>query len=213
MSSTGWNPCRKVLDGAETETFAIPIRRSGRRRAPGAALVALALLATACGGGDDAEKPAGSTGGGSAASTTTVLENTGAPSGQLPGGTGTCTLVNESEVATAVGTAVKAVAAGRRPEGQVCTFAVAAQSNPPQTVLIVTSTSPQAPSAYDSARQGAGSKVQNVTGIGDRAFSAGGQVVALKGRTLLVVTVDLQQSATTVGSAARKLAETAIGRV
>lgn len=167
--------------------------------------------ATACGSSGDT--PKGTTGGAGSAATTNVLSNTGAPSGQPPPASGTCRLVSETEVASAVGAEVKGVGAASKPEGQVCTFALTKVTDPPQTVLVVTATAKEGPEAFEAALKGAGVGVQTIGEVGDKAFVSGGQVVVLKGDTLLVIVVGLDQPASTLGQSARKLAETVVARL
>lgn len=199
--------------GSDRTMPGVPGRIRLSRQSRAAATVALlAVVAVGCGGGGDASDGAGP-GPGDPNTTTTVEAVPGAPSGQLPPGSGTCRLVSESEVTSAIGAPVKGIGAGSKGDGQVCTFALSAQTNPPQTVLVVTATNDQGPAAFDSARKGAGAAAQTVTGIGDRAYSTGGQLVALKGRTVLVIVVGLEQPASSLNQSARKLAETVVGRI
>ncbi|MGQ0743626.1 MAG: hypothetical protein ACT4OS_04685 [Acidimicrobiales bacterium] len=177
----------------------------------------LALLATACGSGNGA---AGGDGGGSgsgegegAGTTVTTSEPIGVPSGEVPPGSGGCKLVSEAEVGSAVGSPVTNVGSGGRAEGQVCTFTVDGKTDPPQTVLVVTATNDESASAFDAARKDAGTKAQTVSGLGDRAFTSGGQIVALKGRTVLLVVVGLDKPESALVDTAKKVAETVMDRL
>ncbi len=186
-----------------------------RQRKPKPVLVSVvglvALLSVACGSGENSKKSAGAPQPGAGGATTTTVR-IGPPPGELPPGSGTCTLVTESQVSAAVGAPVQAVGAGSKAEGQVCTFSLEAKT-PPQTVLVVTATNPGGPSAFEAARKDAGSAAQVISGVGDRAFANAGQVVAIKGNTIILVLVALDQPRSALTEAARTLAAAVVTRL
>jgi hypothetical protein len=172
---------------------------SNRRSAPGGRaglrLLAVALavgLVAACGGGDDEESSSSSF----PKIATTVF--TGDPNKA-------CGLATQSEVEAAIGTPVKP---GAGAQGIVCRFEVA--SKPSSYVLIDLNESPQASQIYDLKASSA-ERPENLTGVGERAFVAGGQAVILRGSRLVTVTVSTGQPPAALNAALKKLAAS-VGR-
>jgi hypothetical protein len=165
--------------------------------------VVLALVATACGGREKAGGGGGTKGGGSAEGATTTIES--GPAGQVPSGTPgpPCRLVTDADVGSAVGSSVRQAGSNDRS----CVFALTSAAD--QIVLVTTS--PGSVSAFEAGK--AGGPVENIPGLGDRAFVSGGKAMVLKGNTLLLVIVGLKQPNSTLSGIARKLAQAATARI
>lgn len=166
-----------------------PRRPLPRAAAGGVALALCSSLVAGCGGGSSqasgkARAKAGDGATGETLAATPPLVASG-PQRQA------CTILTQAEVEAAIG--AKATAGKAADQGLVgsgCSYALAA--GPDQVVLIVSTTSPGSPAAFDAARQRASQPAQPVS-AGDRAFVAGGQAAVLKGTTLVVILVATKQ--------------------
>ena len=116
-----------------------------------------------------------------------------------------CALATQSEVEAAIGTPVKP---GAGAQGIVCRFEVA--SKPSSFVLIESNESPQASQIYDLKASSA-ERVENLTGVGERAFVAGDRAVILRGARVVTVTVSTGQPQAALTAALKKLAAS-VGR-
>jgi hypothetical protein len=166
--------------------FGVRVTQAGLR------LLALALavgVAGACGGGDDDES-----------------SSTGFPKIPTTAFTGdpnaACTLATQSEVEAAIGTPVKP---GVGAQGIVCRFEVTSRAS--SFVQIESNESPQASQIYDLKASSAG-RVENLPGVGERAFVAGDRAVILRGSRLVTLTVNTGQPPAAVNAALKRLAAT-----
>ena len=176
------------------------VRRRGRRLVALAAV--LALAGAAC-GDDGGDGTASGGAGGSGASTT--VDGVEVP--QEPGPP--CTLVTESDVETAVGADVKQVSARSQGPSRGCVFSLTSAQE--ERVVVLVANSANSAAAFEQAK--AGARIENVTGVGDRAFLADNKAVALRGSTLVIIVVGLKQPTPSLGQMARKLAQSAVNRV
>jgi hypothetical protein len=171
--------------------------RGGRWLRPPVALRLLALtlavgVVASCGGGDDEESSSTSF----PKIATTAF--TGDPNAA-------CTLATQGEVEAAIGTPVKP---GAGAQGIVCRFEVVSKAS--SFVLIEKNESPQASQIYE-LKASTAERVENLTGVGERAFVAGDQAVILRGSRLVTLTVSTGQPQAAVTAALRKLAAS-VGR-
>lgn len=116
-----------------------------------------------------------------------------------------CTLATQSEVEAAIGAPVKP---GAGAQGIVCRFEAVSRAS--SFVLIESNESPQAPQIYD-LKASTAERVENLTGVGERAFVAGDRAVILRGSRVVTVTVSTGQPPTAVTAALKKLAAS-VGR-
>jgi hypothetical protein len=172
-------------------------RRRQGRGAPVVVSLALALLLAACGGGSDQAGTGGRQGAGTGPNTTSAVP--GSP----------CALVSVEDVGAAVGARVRQGGSTDTAAGRGCLFNL--EGAPDQTVLLVATSSPSSVSAFDSARTGG--PVENLSGLGDRAYAVGGRVVVLRGTTLLVVVVALNRPPSALSQAAKAVAAKAVTRL
>ena len=188
------------MEGSPTSKAQTRRRAAGRGRpGPVAAAMALLVLLAAC-GGDDAG--GGATGGGTGAAgatSTTRAAGTGGP----------CALVSTEDVRSAVGAPVRQAGATDTSAGRGCLFTLEGAND--QSVLLVSTTSPQSAEAFDSARTGG--PVEPLGGLGDRAYAVGDRVVVLRGTTLLVVVVSLDRPPSARSQAAKTVAARAVTRL
>ena len=156
------------------------------------ALVVAVGVAGACGGGDDEES-----------------SSTSFPKVPTTAFTGdpnkACTLATQSEVEAAIGTPVKP---GAGAQGIVCRFEVVSRAT--SFVLIESNESPQAPQIFD-LKASTAERVENLTGVGERAFVAGDRAVILRGSKVVTLTVSTGQPPAAVNAALKKLAAS-VGR-
>ncbi|HEX2193186.1 MAG TPA: hypothetical protein VHH09_08330 [Acidimicrobiales bacterium] len=150
--------------------------------------LAVGLAAAACGGGDDEESSATSF----PKIATTAF--TGDPDKA-------CKLATQSEVEAAIGAPVKP---GAGAQGIVCRFEVVNRAT--SYVLIETNESSQASQIFDI--KASSERVENLPGVGERAFVAGDQAVILRGSNLVTVTVSTGQPPAATNAALKKLAAT-----
>ncbi len=157
------------------------------------ATAALLLLLTACGGGEDKGEATSTTVEGA---TTVVPTATDKP----------CDLVTEAEVAAAVGTPVKAGGSAVTAQGTACSFTLA--SNAAQLILVVKSTDQGNVAKYDQIKRSS-ADAKDLTGVGDKAFVAGGQAVVLQGTTLFVVALTIDMAPAALAAASTNLVKAA----
>ena len=161
----------------------------------GLRLLALALAVVvvgACGGGDDEESSSTSF----PKIPTTAF--TGDPNKA-------CALATQSDVEAAVGVPVRP---GAGAQGIVCRYEVASRAT--SFVLIESNESPQASQIYD-LKASTAEGVENLTGVGERAFVAGDRAVILRGSRVVTLTMSLGQPPAAVTAALKKLAAS-VGR-
>lgn len=139
-------------------------RRTPRAAVAGVALVVGAGLLGGC-GGSPKTAPAPGGGGKSAARPTT----TSAPAEPQKAA---CGLVTRAEVETALGAKVAAGRESTEPSRSVCSFALA--SGPDQSVIIMSTTSSDAPSVFAGIRERLRASAQTVT-AGEQAIVDGPQ--------------------------------------
>lgn len=149
--------------------------------------LAVGLAAAACGGGDDDES----------SSTTFPRIATTAFTGDP---NKACNLASQSEVEAAIGTPVRP---GAGAQGVVCRFEVVDKAS--SYVLIESNESSQASQIYDLKASSAG-RVENLPGVGERAFVAGDRAVILRGSKLVTVTVSTGQPPAATTAALKRLA-------
>jgi hypothetical protein len=151
--------------------------------------LAVGLAAGACGGGDDEES----------SSTSFPKVATTAFTGDPDRA---CKLVTQSEVEAAIGTPVKP---GAGAQGIVCRFEVVNRAT--SYVQIERNESSQASQIYD-IKASSEDPVENLPGVGERAFVAGDQAVILRGSNLVTVTVSTGQPPAATNAALKRLAAT-----
>jgi hypothetical protein len=167
-----------------------------------AALVAVALAATACSSGSKNAK-------GKATTTVTRYPPTVPVSVQtISEGSGACGVLNESEVAAAVGSAVNPGSGQQTKSGESCRWTFKASGSQLVAVII----SPSGKKEYDSAKSTLGSAAKDLPGVGDQAFVANDTAYVMKGPRLLIVEVATSQPIATRTQEATKLATSAAGR-
>ncbi|MEA2844310.1 MAG: hypothetical protein QOJ69_1981 [Actinomycetota bacterium] len=174
-----------------------PVSNWAIRARAGAAGVAalLLLLLVGCGGGGDKGE-----------ATATTVE--GASTTVAPAGSGKpCDLVTQAEVEAAVGAPVKAGGSAGTPQGTACSFSLA--SNGAEVILVLKSTDQGNVANYDKIKKGS-TGAKDLSGLGDKAFVAGGQAVVLKGTSLYVVTLSLDRPPAELADASTNLVKAAV---
>jgi hypothetical protein len=175
---------------------------SGRLRLTRAAAIAAIGIVAATGCSGDNKK---------GASTTTVTRfppTVPVQNEQLAEGDGACGLVNQAEVAAAVGIAADRGTGTRTKTNESCRWTLRGGTNQ-FVALIVTATGRQ---QYDQAAEALGSTAEQLSGIGDRAFVAHDTAYALQGDRLIIVQVATSQAVAARKQAATKLVTDAVGR-
>jgi hypothetical protein len=117
-------------------------------------------------------------------------------------------VLNQSEVASAVGTAVNPGSGQETKTGASCRWTF--KSSASQLVAVIVT--PSGKQEYDSAKSTLGGNAKDLPGIADQAFVANDTVYVLKGARLLIVEVATSQPLATRTQEATKLATSAAGR-
>lgn len=160
-------------------------------------ILAVAGACSGSGGDDDGARPQETPAGNDAAA------GRGAVDEQRP-----CRLLTQAEVQAAVGAPVKQPMSA--PGAEACTFALASGGG---QVLVLSSDAADNPTKFDSYSRGAARPVENLPGVGDRAFLVGGQAYVLKGSVLVGIAVDMRQPEARLNEVARRLVQLAAGRI
>ncbi len=166
-------------------------------------LVVLAVAGGGCGGDDDDKSSA-------------TTANTRFPppveveNKQIREGEDACGLLTRSEIESAAGVSVNP-GDGVTTKAGTSSCAYRVRSNTAQFVGVLVQT--PGPPNFESAQRQLGSSVENLPGVGERAFVATDIVYALKGDKLLIVTVSTSQPPATRKQAAIALSRSAIGKV
>lgn len=182
----------------------VRVRRS-RRRHLLLILVALSIPLAACSGsgGDDEAQP-----------TTTTESLFGEPLPTLPSrditeGTAACGLLRSSEIEEATGLAVNSGRGiEREGSGSSCTWSVRADS----TRSVSVAATPGDREAFRQSLNQSGPRRQ-LSGVGEGALVGGGGAVAFTEGTLVIVTVNTDQSDAAKEEAAEALIRAAVPRV
>lgn len=166
----------------------------------------VALLATGCGGSDKK------------AATQTKTTNTRYPPTKpvnnkpLSEGQGACGLLNRSEVTSAVGlNANGGTGVETGDGGSSCKWAFANSGSTPQFVSIIEVVKDA--QAYEDRIRGQSGAIENLSGVGDRAFLANNTAYVVRGPKLIILSVTTTQAAAVRKTATTKLAQSAAGRM
>jgi hypothetical protein len=180
---------------AATTRAASPAGLRAATRVACGALALVGLLLAGCGGGGHK---------GEASATTVAPADTTIPAvaSDKP-----CDIVTQGEVEAAVGEAVRAGGSAGTGAGVGCTFTPVKGTG---SLILVVKATDGSPAKYDQIKRAAAAP-KDITGVGDKAFVAGGQAVVLKGSDLYVVVIKLDRPAAALADASTKLVKAAAG--
>jgi hypothetical protein len=170
------------------------------RTAALAAVLVVSVAATGC--GDDKKETS---------STTTVTRfppTVPVQNEEIAEGAGACGLLSQSEVATAVGSAVNPGTGTRTRTNESCRWTLRTGTN--QFVAVILT--PTGKAQFDQAAETFGSTAEQLSGIGDRAFVANDTAYALQAERLVIVQVATSQAVAARKQAATNLVRDAMGR-
>ncbi len=184
------------------------------RQVLGAAVV-LALVSTACSGGSDKAKPEAQ-----ATTTTRFAPPLAVANEPLSEGTGACGVVNQTEVAAAVGSPANPGTGTRTKTGESCRWTLRSGSAPTSAgrgaspvAFVSVILSQRGRSEFDQFRKVAGPTAENLPGVGDQAFLTNDTGYVLKGEKFVILQVATTQSIPARKQAATRLITSAAARL
>jgi len=166
--------------------------------------VALTVLAAGCGGGGGDEGRAGSQ------TTVTRFPPTVPFSNKtLSEGQGACGLVSRAEITGAVSLQAQAGSGVETEQGgSSCKWSLPG-TNQFVSIILVTRDVP----AFEERIRAQGGTIENLAGLGDRAFTVNNTAYVVKGPKLIIVAVATNQAVAARRAATTKLAQTAATRM